>query len=254
MENLFIRLSIIAIIMVIIFSCNDDPVPGNQEEACEETLTDVDGNSYTVVKIGSQCWMAENLQTTRYSDGTMIPQGQMDQNLYQNDSSKYYFNYEPHLNPDYEVLYDFLNENSKLYTWAAATNQESDGSELAQIQGVCPQGWCLPNATDWEELIDFVGNTTAGISLKSTNPLYWMIEDPALAGTDQYGFNAIGSGGRDSFGTYYIIEWFAYYWSATINEDRNTVLTPYLQSQFPDVQWGNYNKSNSFCVRCVKDL
>ena len=92
-------------------------------------VTDADGNSYNIVQIGSQIWMAENLRTTKLSDGTVI-------NLVTSDSSWTTYS------PSFKAYCWYDNDpNNKdiygaLYTWEAA-------------KGVCPAGWHLPTKDEW---------------------------------------------------------------------------------------------------------
>ena len=110
-----------------------------------QPVKDIDGNVYPTVTIGSQVWMAKNLETTRYPDGTPI------------------------LLVDTIPAWDALNESSKaycwygdeiknkdtygaLYTWAAAMNgAESSDAKPSGVQGVCPTGWHLPSDAEWTE-------------------------------------------------------------------------------------------------------
>ncbi|KAA3625272.1 MAG: hypothetical protein DWQ02_22035 [Bacteroidetes bacterium] len=244
------------VLIMTSLACDKDPdntIPP-EEVTCETTLTDIDGNTYLVVKIGDQCWMAENLRTTHYADGTPISLGEPGMSLWEDYTSKYYFNYDSLHLEEFGALFELLLAKSKLYTWAAATNLEGDGSANGIVQGVCPDGWHLPNKSDWEELINFVGIETAGQSLKSDNPVYWNNDIPDMEGTDEYGFNSIASGGRDSFGAWYIFDLYAFYWSSSTFEDESwRVWTPFLVNYSKEVQWLGYSKSNSFCVRCVKN-
>ena len=58
-------------LFIVMMGCakktEDNPVPD------PGTVTDIDGNSYHTIKIGTQVWMVENLKTTKYNDGTAIP-------------------------------------------------------------------------------------------------------------------------------------------------------------------------------------
>ena len=95
-----------------------------------ETVTDVDGNVYPTLKIGTQCWMAENLRTTRYANGDAVPI------LYPNDSA------------------DLKSKYGLLYTWNTATGAISSGTNPSGVQGICPDGWHIPSLAEWEQLLN----------------------------------------------------------------------------------------------------
>ena len=106
------------------------------------TVTDYDGHTYNTVQLGSQCWMAENLRTSHYSDGTAIPTGD-------GWSST---------EPLYYTLEDSL-EHGYLYNWRAVMhNSSSSQATPSGVQGVCPTGWHVPSDAEWTELETYVGN------------------------------------------------------------------------------------------------
>lgn len=106
-----------------------------------ETVTDYDGHTYNTVQLGSQCWMAENLRTSHYSDGTAIPTGD-------GWSST---------EPLYYILEDSLGHY--IYNWKAVMhNSSSSQATPSGVQGVCPTGWHVPSDAEWTELETYVGN------------------------------------------------------------------------------------------------
>ena len=121
-----------------------------------QTVTDYDGNVYQTVTIGNQTWMAENLKTIHYSDGTPLIDGKefdfypLEVVMSGSDSTKYFFYY----NNDST----YANEYGCLYNWFAAMNgTEESTANPSSIQGVCPAGWHMPSLSEWEELVDFIG-------------------------------------------------------------------------------------------------
>ena len=105
-------------------------------------VTDYDGNEYSTVKIGNQCWMKENLKSMHYSDGTEIPLG--------TDSSKtigyrYY--------PDNDS--STVSSLGYLYNWHAVVRGGSAGT-TSVVQGVCPTGWHVPSQDEFTQLKEFV--------------------------------------------------------------------------------------------------
>lgn len=108
-------------------------------------LLDWDGNVYNTVKIGTQCWMKENLRTWHYADGTLIP----NHNTNTDTPNRHAPGGDVANVPKYGYLYN----------WSAVMNG-SDGSNTipSGVQGVCPTGWHVPSKGEWEALVDYMGN------------------------------------------------------------------------------------------------
>ena len=99
-------------------------------------LNDIDGNTYKTVLLGDECWMRENLRTTRYANGREIK-----------PTPQY---------PDNNPLN--VSEYGLLYNWYSVLNgseptEETDG----RVQGPCPDGWHVPANFEWMGLEDYVG-------------------------------------------------------------------------------------------------
>lgn len=118
----------------------------NDGSACPNaaTLTDVDGNIYNTVLIGDQCWMKENLRTTRYANGTIIPIGT-------HTSTITPYRYNPGNDENNVPTYGYL------YNWPAVMH-DSEGSDSypSGVQGICPTGWHVPSLKEWNQLINYV--------------------------------------------------------------------------------------------------
>ena len=111
-------------------------------------MYDVDGNAYNTLKFGDQCWMKENLRTTHFADGTAITAGPR----WQSEETVAHY-YQP--NDDANKVTKF----GLLYNMLAATNGAAMSNAVPSgVQGVCPDGWHLPSASEWQQLIDFVGS------------------------------------------------------------------------------------------------
>ena len=109
----------------------------------ENIVQDYDGNSYDATQLGDQIWMASNLKTTHYADGTNIFEGDFSWN----DTAKY-----PNGNPENVEQYGFL------YNVVLATRDaclEENPNSIA-VQGVCPNGWHLPSLAEWEQLNNYL--------------------------------------------------------------------------------------------------
>jgi uncharacterized protein (TIGR02145 family) len=143
------------------------------------SVTDIDGNTYATIVIGTQEWMAENLRTTRYSNGDSIPyiaDGAEWQSLrtgaitqYENDSL-------------------FSSVYGMLYNWWASVDSRN----------ICPQGWHMPSNDEWNILIDTLGGQSiAGGKMKSL--ALWDTPFPGAIneiGTNESGFSGIPGGYR----------------------------------------------------------
>ena len=105
------------------------PCPGTP------TVTDHEGNVYNTVKIGDQCWMKENLRTTKKPDGSDI-----------------ILNNERFLVGE-DTVYGYL------YTWNAMMNgAASSSANPSGVQGICPMGWHVPSDTEWTNMIDYLSS------------------------------------------------------------------------------------------------
>ena len=110
---------------------------------CGNTLTDIDGNEYATLLLGSQCWMKQNLRTTHFADGTEIPAGGVDN----------------HSGPRRYAPGSHLDTYGYLYNWDAAMNgSASSSANPSGVQGVCPAGWHLPSDAEWTQLTSFVAS------------------------------------------------------------------------------------------------
>lgn len=113
-------------------------------------VQDYDGNWYGAVIIGDQVWMAENLKTTHYSDGTSVPDGSNATNVVVNPQPYYY-----HVNNDASLD----DEYGLLYNWMAVMNGASEtNANPSGVQGVAPVGWHIPSGSEVDALTQYVSN------------------------------------------------------------------------------------------------
>jgi len=170
------------------------------------TVSDIDGNSYKTIQIGDQVWMAENLRTTHYADGTPIP--------LVTDNWPYYAN----INRD--KAYCWFNNDSAsnattygaLYTWAAAMNGYPSLPGPYGVQGVCPTGWHLPSDEEWTTLTDYLGGIdVAGAKLMETGTIHWHC--PNTIATNESGFTALPGGRHPYGGLFSDIRDLGFWWS-----------------------------------------
>ncbi|MFO7656506.1 MAG: FISUMP domain-containing protein [Bacteroidales bacterium] len=212
-------------------------------------VTDIDGNLYHSVVIGTQEWLTENLKSTHYADGIEIPlitDYNEWGNLADNDTDKAYCFYNNNVTGEADIY-------GILYTWSAATNGiGNDSINNINIQGVCPDGWHIPSNEEWQQLIDYISSDgfaeNVGFALKATSG--W-IEDGN--GIDAYGFDAQPSGSRSatesgSFSNPGYCSW----WSSTEN-DLVCAYRSRLTYSNSSIEKRSSDKSNGFSVRCIKD-
>jgi len=154
------------------------------------TVKDIDGNVYKTVKIGDQVWMAEDLRVTHYPNGEPIP--------HVTDSSDWVALSQTNT----DDAYCFFNNDEHtvygaLYTYAAAIadnwQRDNDVFNAEGGQGICPDGWHLPTAAEWDILINYLGgDEVAGGKMKEIGLDYW--ESPNEGATNSSGFTALGTG------------------------------------------------------------
>ena len=192
-------------------------------------VTDIDGNVYNTVTIGSQCWMAENLKTTRYNDGTAIPTGLSDAAWEATTSGAY-------------AIYDNNANNNtiygKLYNWYAVNTGK-----------LAPAGWHVPTDAEWTTLINFLGGeTVAGNKMKATT--LWRAYT-GITNTNSSGFTGLPAGFRNTSGTFNNIGDDGHFWSST-EYSINYAWYRYLSYSSSNAGRANYNR-RGISVRCVRD-
>jgi len=137
--------------------CNGNGEASSTSES-RKTITDVDGNVYATIPIGSQVWLVENLATTKYRDGTRIPRVEDDDSWSSVKTGAYC---RPALESSleseaYGLLYNF--------------------HAVSDFRGLCPEGWHVPTAAEWRKLIDFLGGVdVAGAKMRDTSTGSWRI-------------------------------------------------------------------------------
>ncbi|MET3502635.1 uncharacterized protein (TIGR02145 family) [Mucilaginibacter rubeus] len=196
-------------------------------------VTDVEGNMYRTVRIGTQVWMAENLKVKSYNDGTPI-RGIETDNAWKSATvgAVCDYNNDPGLGRVY----------GKLYNWYAIT----DPRKLA------PKGYHIPTQAEWQTLYDYIGGTeTDGGALQETGGQHWT---NAKAATNSTLFTALAAGGRDFIYTnqsFTSLLQGAYWWSVTPG-DATTAWFVELYSS-AHIELRKDPKYYGYSVRCIKD-
>lgn len=175
-------LSVSLLTLLALTSCKDDIATPTLEP--RETVTDVDGNTYATVKIGNQTWMAENLKTTKFNDGTAITEWKFGDDWYHRTTGIPYFQWSS--TADLSNLYE---EELPFDFYGSLYN------EYALLSGkLAPEGWHIPSEAELLELQAFIASEghqgEEGTVLKSTTG--W--SQSVGVGTDLYGFHALPSG------------------------------------------------------------
>lgn len=221
-----------------IYRCSDGMWNGSIENVEGYLFDSRDGKFYRTVTIGTQIWMAENL------------------------------NYVTAKSSCYDGNLDNCTKYGRLYSWAAAmdsagiwsTNGKGCGycfcSPTYPVRGICPEGWHLPTETEWETLTTAVGGkSVAGKMLKSTSG--WIeYNGESGNGTDAYGFSALPAGICDNLhGDLDCSEesYHSRFWSSTRNLEY-TAANIRLYHKYNKVLFQNNNVMGLFSVRCVKDV
>jgi uncharacterized protein (TIGR02145 family) len=224
-------LGLLGLLLVLQYGCKKDSSSGSQQNPnAGPDVTDVDGNVYHSVIIGTQVWMAENLKTTKYRNSNAIPNVTDSAQWAVDTTAAYCNNYN---NSDTAKIY------GRLYNWYAVAN----------VNNIAPTGWHVPSDSEWTVLTTYLG-TSAGGKLKATGTTYW--NSPNYGATNSSGFGALAGGDRSYVSAFHNIGIYGFWWSSTAADAQNAV--DRIISNTSDAVYSiNYPKNIGFSVRCVKD-
>jgi len=204
------------------------------------TMSDQDGNVYKTVTIGTQTWMAENLRTSKYRNGTTIP-NISDSLAWVALSTGAYCTYE---NTSDNIRIEIY---GRLYNWYAATDSRN----------IAPAGWHVPTNAEWTVLANYVGSIGVpgpeGGKMKETGTTHW--KTPNSGATNESGFTALPSGNRginNNGSIFYNVNVFSVFWSST-TYDLTNARNWYMYYNDAIVYTNIGYKSNGFSVRLIKD-
>jgi uncharacterized protein (TIGR02145 family) len=204
---------------------------------------DGDNNYYPVVQINTQLWMAENLKTTKYNDGTAIPNVTDDLTWGGLTTGVY---------SDYENTSTNSNTYGRLYNWYAVDNNASSKVASNGGKNVCPTSWHVPSNDEWTTLTTFLGGEsgTSG-KLKETGTTHWTT--PNTGATNETGFTALPGGERSTLGLFYSLGAAVYCWSST---GYLTTDAWYRSMYYNIANVGIFlnDKRAGFSVRCIRDF
>jgi uncharacterized protein (TIGR02145 family) len=224
--NRFSSYIVIVFTLILLFSCK------KEEDQTTAPVSDIDGNSYNTIRTGTQIWMAENLRTTSFNDGTEIAltESSSTWDTLSFPGFCWYDNDEADHKESYGALYN---------GYAVNTGK------------LCPDGWHVPSADEWQQLIDFLGDTISGGGmLKEEGTSHWL--PPNKGADNSSGFGARAAGIRYFEGTFNALLSFTSFWSASKTGDENQF---YLSLYYANsgISINHISKKHGFSVRCVKD-
>jgi len=210
---------------------------GDWYDANEKLCDKRNNKIYKSVKIGTQTWMAENLN-------------------YQVEGSKC-GNANDSLSDANTTTCDTY---GRLYSWATALkinpscNTSSCGTTVSsKHQGICPEGWHIPTYTEWTTLTDYAGGSVAGTKLKATSG--WKNcshSGSSYSCLDSYGFSALPGGYGNSDGTTFNNVGHGTWWTST-EYSANYAMSPRMSYYLDNVFYGSDGKILLSSVRCLKD-
>jgi uncharacterized protein (TIGR02145 family) len=248
--RLFINLLlIVGLLFTVVTACDKTDDPGGDSPSAG-TVKDADGNKYDTVKIGTQVWTVENLKTTKYNDGTPIP-NVTDDDYWANLTTGAYCNY-GNLESNAEIY-------GRLYNWYAVNTGK-----------LAPAGWHVPTDEDWTILENYLiangynydstlnENKIAKSLCAKTNWVVWSeVGTPGVApeNNNSIGFTAFPGGYRHCLsGRFIDVGKYGSWWSST--ESVSLEGCAYNRSLFYKYEYLDryiYGKESGYSVRLVKD-
>jgi len=210
--------------------CGDDKTTSPQDKG--PTVTDIDGNEYEIITIGTQEWMAENLKVTHYRNGDEIP------NVTEN-AAWTVLTSGAWCSPQNDAL--LIGTYGRLYNWHAVND----------ARGLAPDGWHVPSDAEWQTLMDYLGGiSVAGGKLKEAGLEHWAA--PNGGATNETDFSGLPAGQRNWNGGYFSFLIQAYFWSSTQDDDTEAWYWC-LYYDHASAARDDYLKLDGFSIRCVKD-
>lgn len=243
--------TIYCLTLLMVFSCSSENEPVDLDAQFNSKLqygsvSDVDGNVYKTITIGTQTWMAENLRTTKYKNGITIPNVIKSDNWYALKTGAY-------------CTYNNTNNKDSIVKFGRHYN----GYAVLNPSGIAPAGWHLPTDVEWGLLQDYLSSTEFNNGMQSTTITKLLASSAWLSGkigankssNNKSGFSVLPSGFRAYYGTFKGIDsstsffgkgtdpqYSPFYW-ISIGENSTSIDS-----------WGYGGvEGNGFSVRCIKD-
>jgi uncharacterized protein (TIGR02145 family) len=188
-------------------------------------------SAYSSVAIGSQVWMDSNLQVDCYRNGDPIPHVE-NHHAWKNSAT------------GAMCLYEGENGYGRSFGYLY------NGHALNDPRGLAPEGWRIPEDSDWQTLIDFLGgNDRAGGALKHKGVKHW--KRPNSGASNSSGFSALPGGFRSLYGDYRHLGLYSYFWSSTLFKNNCTSIKVLGYFDSKVVHTGSPAESG-YSVRCIK--
>lgn len=230
-KMVFSKAFYLLMLLAVLSACHT----GREDLPGGDLLVDVDGNRYSTIAIGNQVWMAEDLKTTRYYDGTPIPRVEnYDEwaeltlpaySWYNNDTAK---------REEFGALYNF---------YAVETGK------------LCPEGWHVPSDEEWIILESSLGGASnAGGALKEAGTDHW--KTPNTGASNESGFTALPGGYRSYNGTFNWMRTYGLWWSSSEKSwygGPPRVIYRDLRYDGQDMRRNISDKASGLSVRCIKN-
>ncbi len=207
---------------------------------CGNPIVDFrDGQSYATVQIGTQCWMAENLNigTMINSSSSQINNGTIEKYCFSDNTSN-------------------CDTYGGLYQW----NEAMQYVTTTGTQGICPDGWHFPTDDEWKTMEMYLGmsqteadatgwrGTDEGGKLKEAGTAHW---NTATGATNSSGFTGLPGGYWYSGGLFLNLTYQAHFW--TSNENGSYAWSRALFYSNAQIDHSSFHKNYGFSVRCIKD-
>lgn len=207
------------------------------------SVTDIDGHNYPLVTIGGQCWMAENLRTTRYRNSDFIPNIE-DSTAWAQLSTGAWCNYEN--NVGYDSVF------GKLYNWYAATD----------ARGVCPSGWHVPTDVEWQQMEGALGMPADDVVLPGDRGILQNIggqlksitwwDSPNVGANNSSGFSGLPGAMRYHNGNFGSLGSSGAWWTASDEGPETTWYRSFYSSGRGIIRFF-LPKYYGLSLRCVRD-
>ncbi|MBN2481134.1 MAG: fibrobacter succinogenes major paralogous domain-containing protein [Bacteroidales bacterium] len=236
------RFCIIVFLIPVLFSCElekpsldtfiADPDIIFNSDLSYGSINDTDGNIYKTIKIGDQTWLAENLRTTKYNDGTSIPHVKNNVSWISSNVPAYCW---------YDNNMRNKNIYGALYNWYTINTEK-----------LCPCDWHVPTDAEWTILVNYISGLSGDEDkLKEIGTLHWNAAGSEV--TNQIGFTALPAGYRNWENGHFMGEGGLGFWWTSSQHSESVSWAREIENRYSGVFKGIMNNNNGLSVRCIKD-